>query len=241
MPLVSAVLLVTVTALSYPIAIEVGTPPLLPALNTIGAFFIMVSRLKRQRVTEGVVLMIIWAVTMGACATWIAYRDPHGAAAMMLNGAAYRDEMFGWLATGVGRESDPSRFVPQHLLHVGVFAILAAVSGGALAMPMGAVLMNYMSVYVGSLANVSPTPALTAMLAWHPWAVIRILSFVVIGVVLAGPVLSRILKFPFRLRDHQRLLVAAGIGLVLDIAFKWTLAPTWRALLAQTVGWAPSP
>lgn len=58
---------------------------------------------------------------------------------------------------------------------------------------------------------------------------------VLIGTVLAGPVLSRALKFHFRLRDHRHSLVAAG--LVLDIALEWTLAPAWRELLAQTVGW----
>ena len=68
-------------------------------------------------------------------------------------------------------------------------------------MPMGAVLMNYMGHYVGTLAAAEPrVRPLTMMLAWHPWAVIRVISFVIIGVVLSAPLLSRLGRFAGRPR-----------------------------------------
>ena len=92
--------------------------------------------------------------------------------------------------TGRGAESDPARFIPQQAAHAGVFAALALVSGGVLALAMGAVLMNYMGHYVGTLAAASAHPLPVLVLGWHPWAVIRIVSFVTIGVVLSAPLLS---------------------------------------------------
>ena len=50
------------------------------------------------------------------------------------------------------------------------------------------------------------------LLAWHPWAVIRVISFVVIGVVLSAPLLSRIAKFRVDWTAARRLLVWAGAG-----------------------------
>jgi hypothetical protein len=139
--------------------------------------------------------------------------------------------------TGRGPESTPSVFIPQQLGHAAMFAGLALATGGALAMPMGAVLMNYMGHYVGTLGETSAHPALTVLLAWHPWAVIRVISFVTIGVVLSAPLLSRIAKFRVDWNRARLLLVWAGAGLVLDVVLKTLLAPTWQRLLLRSVGW----
>jgi len=114
---------------------------------------------------------------------------------------------------------------------------LALASGSVLAMPMGAALMNYMGHYVGALAAASTHPAQAAALAWHPWAVIRIISFVVLGVVLSLPVLSRVLKFSVDWRRARRLLMFATAGLAADVLLKSLLAPAWQRLLLRAAGW----
>src|SRR5205809_355824 len=102
---------------------------------------------------------------------------------------------------------------------------------------MLAVLMNYMGHYVGALAAASAHPAATMILGWHPWAVVRIVSFVTIGVVLAGPLLSRLGGFRFDWRAARPLLGYAAAGLAVDIILKWLLAPSWHRLLLHVVGW----
>ena|SRR5436190_2157011 len=105
-------------------------------------------------------------------------------------------------------------------------------------MPMGAVLMNQMGHYVGALAAWSAHPAVTIVLGWHPWAVIRIASFVVIGVVLSIPVLSRVAGCSADWRiAARRYLPWAAIGLVVDVVLKALLAPAWQRLLLRVVGW----
>ena len=74
-------------------------------------------------------------------------------------------------------------------------------------------------------------------LAWVPWALIRIVSFVTLGVVLGGPVLGRLLHFEYRLRDQRRWLAWAFAGLAADILLKWALAPWWRGLIRAAAGW----
>ena len=133
------------------------------------------------------------------------------------------------------------RGVPNGDVHLGddaaVFSALALATAGALAMPMGAILMNQMGHYVGALAAASAHQGFVLALAWHPWAVIRIVSFVTIGVVLSTPLLSRLGRFTVDGSQARRLLAWAIAGLVTDIVTKSLFAPLWQALLLHLTGW----
>jgi hypothetical protein len=234
---VTSVAVIFATLLSYAIGWAVGIPVLLPILNTLASFPFMVLALRRGDLRLAVARMLLWALTMGVAATFLSYARPPQTGALFLRGESYRTEMFAWVMTGQGAESRPSQFIPQQLGHAALFSGLAVATGGVAAMPMGAVLMNYMGHYVGTLAASSRRPALTMILGWHPWAVIRVISFVVIGVVLSTPLLSRLRKCPVDRVVARTLLVWAGAGLVADIVLKALLAPAWQRILLRIVGW----
>jgi hypothetical protein len=172
---------------------------------------------------------------MGVAATLLSYARPSQAAALFLRGESYRTEMIGWVLTGQGAESTPSQFIPQQAGHALLFSGLALATGGVAAMPTGAALINFMGSYVGGLAAISRRPALTMVLAWHPWAVIRVISFVLIGVVLSAPLLSRLGEFPVDRGAARTLLLSAVCGLIADIVLKALLAPAWQRLLLRVV------
>jgi hypothetical protein len=234
---VASVLIVLLTLLSYGVGIVLGVPLLIPALNTLASFPLMVLALKRGDLRLAVARMLLWALTMGVSATLLSYARPAQTGTLFVRGEAYQKEMFAWVLTGQGAESTPSQFIPQQAGHAVLFSGLALATGGAAAMPMGAVLMNYMGHYVGVLAATSQRPALTMILGWHPWAVIRVISFVVIGVVLSTPLLSRLGRFRVDRGAARTLLIAACGGLLTDIILKALLAPMWQRLLLRVVGW----
>jgi hypothetical protein len=234
---VTAAAIVGATVVSYAVGWAIGIPALVPLFNTVASYLFMVLALRRGDLGDAVARMLVWAGTLGVCATLLSYAQPARTDTLFLRGEAYRVEMFRWVMTGVGAESTPSIFIPQQLLHAAVFSALALLTAGAAAMPMGAVLMNYMGHYVGTLAASSARPALTMVLGWHPWAVIRIASFVVIGVVLSAPLLGKIGRFRTEWKDGRRLLALAGTGLVADILLKTLLAPAWQRLLLRVIGW----
>ena len=231
-----SVAVVFATLLSYAVGWAIGVPVLLPFLNTLASFPFMVLALRRGDLHLAVARMLLWALTLGVVATPVSYARPAQIGALFLRGESYRAEMFAWVMTGQGAESTPSAFIPQQIGHAALFSGLALATGGAAAMPMGAVLMNYMGHYVGTLAASSRRPALTLLLAWHPWAVIRVISFVVIGVVLSVPLLSRFGKFRVDRGAARTLLLGACAGLVADIVLKALLAPFWQRLLLRLVG-----
>jgi len=234
---VIGVVIVAGTIFSYVLGWLIGVPALVPFLNTLASFPFMVASLRLGRVRVAIAHMLLWALTLAICATTISYADPVRTDALFLRGASYRAEMFTWVRTGSGAESTPSLFIPQQARDASIFAAAAAITGGVLAMPMGAALMNQMGHYVGTLAAASARPWLTMLLGWHPWAVIRIVSFVAIGVVLSAPLLGRILKFSVDWRAAKSPLGWACAGLIVDVVMKWLLAPAWQQLLVHIVGW----
>jgi len=229
--------IVAATVGSYVVGWLIDVPFLVPILNTAASFPFMAAALKRGDLKLAVTRMLIWALTMGVCATFVSYVRPWPSGELFWRGAAYRNEMFAWIMTGRGVESTPSAFIPLHVRDAALFAALALATGGAVGMVMGAALMNYMGHYVGALAAASSHPLPTALLAWHPWSIIRIVSFVTLGVVLSTPLLSRVMRFRVDWSQARRLLAWACAGLVADIVLKALLAPAWQRLLLNVVGW----
>lgn len=225
------------TALSYLVSWLIGVPALVPFLNVAPAFPFMVASLRRGRAGEAVWRMLVWAAALAVCATMLSYFDTAHAGRMFLHGESYRREMFEFLRTGVGPEGDVRQFLPQHALHAAAFCALAIATGATLAMPLGAWLMNYMAYYVGALGAASAHPWQAMALAWVPWAIVRIASFVTLGVILAGPVLGRVLHFDGGLRERRGWIALAAAGLVADIVLKWAGAPVWRAMIRAAAGW----
>ncbi len=233
----TAALIVLATVLSDALGWAIGRPWLVPILNTLASYPFMAAAIRRGDLRLAFGRMLVWALAMGVSATLLSYAQPLRTDTLFLRGEAYRAEMFAWVMTGRGAESTPSQFIPQQLGHAALFSALAIATGSLLAMPMGAVLMNYMGHYVGALAGASRHPAATMVVAWVPWAVIRVVSFVAIGVVLAAPLLGRVLRAPVDWTTGRRMLAWAGGGLVADILLKALLAPAWQRMLVRIVGW----
>ena len=233
------VLVITITIASYGLGWLIGLPWLVPFLNAAYPWWRMATELRRGEVRRAVSVMLVWALTMGVVSTSMVamgWSRTRGGSELFLR-ASYRAEMTSWVRTGIGAESQPLVFIPRHLGYAAVFGTAALATGGLLAMPMGAVLVNQMGEYVGGMVATSSHPAASAILGWHPWAVIRIIAFVIIGVVLSAPLLSRVMKFSYALHNRRRLLQIAAALLVFDVALKWALAPAWQRILKGLAGW----
>jgi hypothetical protein len=202
---------------------------LLPALAPLTLYAAFAARVRRAEYGGAWRLAIVWAGLLFAGVAVLVALRPAAAAGVILNGEAYREEMFSWIATGVGRESEWRAFLPQHLLHFGAFAVLCGVSGGYLGLVLGAALMGYMSYFVASFAAAAGRPLFGLVAAWVPWSVVRVAAFVLVGAVLARPLLVR-RPWPFASRE-RRLLLAGLLGIAADLALKAWLAPGYGLFL----------
>lgn len=176
-------------------------------------------------------LGLLWALLLSVGVILLVFWLPDAARTGILHGEPYRQEMFGWIATGTGSENDWRQFLPTHLLHLGVFILLTWASGGYLGLVLGAFLVNYMSYFVGSYAAESGHALLGSIAAWVPWSVVRVLAFVLLGTVFARPLLVRRL-WPFE-RDETRLMALAASGILADILIKAFFAPSYGLFLRE--------
>lgn len=176
-------------------------------------------------------LGILWALLLSAGVILLVFLMPEAAARGIVRGESYRQEMFGWIATGEGTENEWRRFLPEHLLHLVAFVLLTWASGGYLGLVLGALLTAYMSCFVGSYAAASGHPLLGSIAAWVPWSVIRVCAFVLFGALFARPLLVR-KAWPFE-RLEYRLMALAGAGIAADLLIKTLLARPYGLFLRQ--------
>ncbi|HVR96603.1 MAG TPA: hypothetical protein VMW27_08315, partial [Thermoanaerobaculia bacterium] len=177
-------------------------------------------------------LGVLWALLLSVGVILAVFWLPDAARTGIFHGEAYRQEMFGWIATGEGRENNWRAFVPQHTLHLAVFVLLTWASAGYLGLALGAALVGYMSYFVGSYAAAADvSPLLGSIAAWVPWSIVRVLAFVLLGCLFARPLLVRRV-WPFD-RDEYRLMALAASGILMDWLIKAAFAPAYGRFLHQ--------
>ena len=154
-------LIVFGTVASYALGYWLGLPWLVPVLNTVPASIALRASLQRGEMATAVTRMLLWAATLGVCATLLSYSTPEQTGRLFLNGDCYRTEMFNWVLTEPAPRTGPASSSPCTSRTRRFFVLLSLLSGSTLSLPMGAVLMNYMGHFVGALAAVSRHPVAT--------------------------------------------------------------------------------
>jgi len=234
----AALKLVAWIAVSYPIGLLIDARVVLPLLNALPAWWLMARRLRAGDLSGAVRLMLIFPVALAVFGTvsLALWPTTDGRIPPVFHGPEYRDEMFQWIRTGVGSEGNWRLFLPMHVTHLIVFAVLSVLTGSVVSITGGAVLTNYMDGYVASIHRADAPLWATLFFGWQPWAICRVAGFCILGVILAEPLLSRLLKYSPQPWSAVKPWVQIAAGLILaDWVLKALLAPTWGRVLAGAV------
>jgi len=116
---------------------------------------------------------------------------------------------------------------------------LAAISLGLLGLFLGSILLGYMNGYVGwVIANADPraNPVVAVLLAWPPWPMARVVSFVLAGTAAASWGCSRFFDRRGPRPRVRPLFLGSLVLLATDVVLKLTLAPQWRIFLRALLG-----
>ena len=232
----AACLLAAVTAAAAAAGFASGQPALLPIVCLLPAWPLMMFELAAGRRARAVGAMLVWSAALGVTMTALCLLWPARAAVVVWNGPAYATQMFQWIATGEGLESEPARFVPRHLLEAGLFVGLSLLTGSLASLLLGVLLLNFMAFYVAQVGLAAGLAPLALAVAWHPWSLVRVVSYVVLGVVLAEPLLRKLSGRGPGLVGARSWVVAALLGLGADLALKAALAPRWGLMLRSLTG-----
>jgi len=196
-----------------------------PVLVALAGWIPFLRALRRGSRRAAAVRIGGWALALVVGLPALELAVPGGCAPFFPGAPAYAQEMLQWARRGTGCEGEPACFLPQHALHAGAFAAATLLTAGLAGLAFATVLFGWMGAYAAGLAGATGQPALAVLLAWHPWAVVRVAAYVALGVALAEPLARRGLP---RLPGRGRWLAAGLAGLLLDVLLKATLAQLWR-------------
>lgn len=206
------------------------SPYEIPIFCIIPSYFPLLILMKNRKIKLAIFYMLFWASLLAASMTWLIYKNPHVAKDKILYGEQYKKEMLIWAKTGVGKESSPNIFIPFHFIELIAFSTLSLLTASLFSVIMGAFLMNFMSYYVASLAIEGKNQFLL-ILGWHPWAIIRIISFVILGVIFSDLLLSKIFHFNFSFKEHKNLLKLALLLWFIHVLMKIFLSRFWQSII----------
>ncbi len=222
-----------------PVLLPLRNPVLFAVLPVVPLAIVYARAIGGGRHREAVLLALAWAAWLSISTVASVVRSPEAIARGIWHASAYRDEMLRWIATGAGGEGSIALFLPRVLVEYALVVALSAVSAGAAALLLGALLLGYMNGYVGwVVAHADPKtgPLAAAFLAWPPWPMMRVVSFILAGTAAAAWGYSRIYNRDAS-RPHVRRLLGASLAfLAADIMLKFWLAPGWRLLLRSLLG-----
>lgn len=232
----AAALLAVGCAAAVAVGFVIGYPWVLPGLCALVAYPFWAAELAAGRPGRAVALILVWAFFLSvACATACAVA-PDRAARVIWMGPVYAEEMINWVRTGVGPEGDPSLYLPQHALHFVTFNVACLISAGLAGLYMGAALLNYMNYYVIALSTEASRPVSALALGWPPWAVIRVVGFILAAAPLSAVLLCKIRDCRFERKYRYWKYYQWGLILVVtDAVLKAVLAPFWRLLLLNAM------
>jgi hypothetical protein len=222
-----------------PLLLPLRNPVLFALLPVAPLAWVYVRSIAARKPRTAFTLALAWAVAVSIVTVAAASRGPDAVARGIWHATAYRDEMLHWIATGVGAEGSIVRFLPRVLVEYVLVLILAAATSGVAALVLGALLLGYMNGYVGwVVANADPAtgPLAAAFVAWPPWPMARVVSFVLAGTAAASWGYPRIYDRSGPRASVKRLFFASLAFLALDIALKAWLAPGWRMMLKALLG-----
>ena len=238
--MISALLTAVIPALVLPWALLPLRSPVLFALLPMAPLaWVYAKAVREGRARDAAFLAMAWAGALTVATVSATARSPQGAFQTIWHAGEFRDDMVRWIGTGRGQEGNIALFLPRVLVEYALVWILSAASLGLAALLLGSLLLGYMNAYVGwVVANSDPAmqPLTSALVAWPPWSVARVLSFILAGTAGALWGAARFYRGTKAPRLVARLALFSFLLLLVDIGLKWWLAPIWRDWLHALLG-----
>jgi len=201
----------------------------LPLLQVLVLAYFFVRNIVLNRLWRAGFLVLVWSLALTVSVAYAGYScgcDP-SVVDRVVHGRGYILEMISWLETGRGPEGDPSLFLVPKIKEIIVFTVASLVSMGLAGLFMGAILLNYMNIYYGTLVWMSNGSLVAVLMGWPIYAIIRVVGYVFLGTVLSRTTYL-LLKYRGRSlpvdRQYKMMLAIALILIVLDFVLKATIA-----------------
>ena len=230
--MISYALVLLLTPAAVLLSRWIGSRFSLPFLAAIAGYFPFLIE-AQTTLLHGFLLLLWWTVVLSATILWFSYRKPENWKAVIWRSEDYTRSMFRWIETAELPEGHAGKVVLFHLKQTLMFCAVALISANFFGLMLGAALLNYMNFYVASFLRQSMSPFKALWMAWNPWSVIRVVSFLYLGIVVSTPTLWLLIGVPWKL---SLSLFTPGIaGILADIVLKITMSKQWSGRLREII------
>ena len=222
--MISSLLVLILTPTAIVLSRWIQSRAALPVLTAIAGYFPFVME-AQVSFARGFLILVLWTLVLSLLILWFSRKDPENWERLIWRSRQYSDSMMRWIETGELPEGSPRQVIFFHFKQTVLYSLLAFLSLNFLSLILGSALLNYMNFYVAHLSNRSSRPRLLLWMGWNPWSVIRVLSFLYLGMVVSAPTMWLLFAIPWR--SSFTLFLPALIGLLLDLFMKLTLSRRW--------------
>ena len=192
---------------------------------------------------RGFLVLLFWTLILSVLVLWLSWREPERMERLIWRSTEYASGMFRWIATGELPEGSAKQVILFHVKQTLFYCLIALFSANFLALLLGSAMLNYMNFYVARLAGSSTKPNSRAErpchlarafgMGWNPWSVVRVLSFLWLGMVVSAPSLGLLFAIPWTFAFTLTMPAIAGI--LIDILLKLMLSRAWSERLRATL------
>lgn len=226
--MISSLLVLILTSAAVLLSRWIQSRVALPVLTAIAGYFPFAME-AQVSFARGFLILVLWTLLLSALILWFSRREPERMERLIWRSSEYSDSMMRWIETGELPEGSARQVIFFHLKQTVLYCVLAFLSLNFLALVLGSALLNYMNFYVAQLSRRSSRAGSALWMGWNPWSVIRVLTFLYLGMVVSAPTMWLLFAIPWSL--SAVLLLPAVAGLLLDLFLKMTLARRWSLRL----------
>lgn len=203
----------------------------LPILQLLAIVYVFLLEVYKRRLWRASGLVLLWSIVLTVVVA--GYTCYHGCTDdigyKIIRGREYLDEMITWLTTGKGPEGDPRLFLVPKIIELALFTAVSFATVGVGGLLMGAILLNYMNYYYGTLIWMARGNPVAIVMGWPIYAIIRVVGYVFLGTVLTRLAMSIIQEKTVKVEIDPVIKKMAAIAVVLivaDFILKGTVANT---------------
>ncbi|WFO74969.1 hypothetical protein J4526_07820 [Desulfurococcaceae archaeon MEX13E-LK6-19] len=204
---------------------------ILPLMQLFVIVYLFLVEVYKRRLWRAAGLVLLWSLVVTIVVAAYAFYAGCSAGAVdkIIKGRSYLEEMIEWLETGKGPEGDPSLFLKPKIIEIVLFTIVSFLTMGIGGLFMGAILLNYMNFYYGTLIWMANGSIVAVVMGWPIYAIIRVIGYVFLGTILTRLMMSIVEEKTLRIKVDstvKKMLLIAIILIILDFILKATIANT---------------
>ena len=211
----------------------------LPVLSALVLIPMFVWAVREGRPRKAIELGLFWAVVQSAVFVIATVLLSDSASQAVVGGVEFRSEWLSWIANGSPVLRTPALALDRTLLELIVYSAAMFLTGSVAGLIGLAAAMDAFNFTAASLLTQAARPLLMLLGAWPIWVIVRLVSYLTVGAVLAEPMVHLNLRVEFLLDwwHGRKRLLAIGLGLfVLSLLLQVLLTPLYRTLLQAALG-----